>query len=185
MTDHTVRESSSTRAFEHVTAALAGHRRLVDAMVRCNDIVARAGRDCLERQAAVAGSVLCGLLSAGPATARAVTSGDWSRAGERMFSLVQEVGTQLAEIQRRLFEAQFALVREVADALVGEPPAPEAAPRAAAEPATAAHESPTATEGEVESARTPPAEPLPTTAELAPAEGEAAKSRRGRRTVAG
>ncbi|BCX17229.1 MAG: hypothetical protein KatS3mg117_0911 [Geminicoccaceae bacterium] len=177
MTDHSAPKSASTAAPDQVTVLPAAHRRLVDAMLRCNDIATRTLRDCVERQAAVAGTVLRDLWSAAPPTARTVTGGDWPRAGERMVALVQELGTQLADIQRLLFEAQFAMLREVTDALVGEPAAAERAADRAAEATVPS-------EGDVAPVEAAPAEPPATTAELEPANGEAAKPRRGRRTAA-
>jgi hypothetical protein len=177
MTDHSAPKSASTTAPDQVAAMLAAHRRLVDAMLRCNDIATRTLRDCVERQAAIAGTVLRDLWSTAPLTARALTSGDWPRAGEQMSALVHEVGTQLVDLQRLLLEAQFAVLREVADALLGEP---AAADEAAARTAEAAVSS----DAEAAPVEVPPAEPPATIAELEPANGEAAKPRRGRRTAA-
>jgi hypothetical protein len=176
MTDHSASRSASTRPLDHVTVLLAAHRRLVDAMLRCSDIVARTGRDCLEGQIAVADSVLRGLMSAGMPAARAVTSGGWPSAGERMSAIACEVATQLTEMRGRLFEAQVALLREVTDALVGEPAGRETAPPVAAEAAMP-------TESEAAPVESPPAERRAATAEPEPADGEAAKARRARRTV--
>ncbi|MCL6607290.1 MAG: hypothetical protein K6T74_04270 [Geminicoccaceae bacterium] len=187
MTEPTSPRSAPTLLPTDLVALLEVHRRLLDAALRCNGILAGAVRAWAERQATIAGAVWCELGGAGPASVRAMAAGEPLFSAERAAGLIHEVGGGLAAMQRTWMDAHLAVLQEIARALAGERSGSEAP--ALGDPSITARVEPVAPTVEAVGTETGPvveagateAEPLSPPAE--PEAGEAAKPRRGRRSA--
>ena len=187
MTEPTSLRSAPTLPPTRLVALLEVHRRLLDAALRCNGILAGAVRTWAERQATIAGTLWCELGGAGPATVRAMAAGEPLFSAERAAGLVGEVGGALAAMQRTWMDAQLAVLQELARALSGEtsgdtgPASADSSITDQVEPVAPTVEAVGTETGPVVEAVATEAEPLSSPAE--PEAGEASKPRRGRRSA--
>ncbi len=187
MTAPTSPRSAPTLPPTDLVALLEVHRRLLDATLRCNGILAGAVRAWAERQATIAGTLWRDLGGAGPASVRAMAAGEPLFSAERAAGLVEEVGGALAAMQRTWMDAQLAVLQELARALAGEtsgdtgPASADSSITDQVEPVAPTVEAVGTETGPVVENGASEAEPVPPPAE--PEAGEASKPRRGRRSA--